>query len=97
MKPITRIQLMLMMFLLYFMWGAWYGQMSKYMLSSAFNGGKGATGAQVGNAYLAFSIATIAAPFFCGNDCGSVFCGPESHGDPEYFGRHRDVFRDADH
>lgn len=66
MKPITRIQLMLMMFLLYFMWGAWYGQMSKYMLSSAFNGGKGATGAQVGNAYLAFSIATIAAPFFVG-------------------------------
>ena len=57
---------MLMMFLLYFMWGAWYGQMSKYMLSSAFNGGKGATGAQVGNAYLAFSIATIAAPFFVG-------------------------------
>ena len=66
MKPITRIQLMLMMFLMYFMWGAWYGQMSKYMLSPAFNGGKGATGDQVGNAYLAFSIATIAAPFFVG-------------------------------
>ena len=66
MKPITRIQLMLMMFLLYFMWGAWYGQMSKYMLTPVAKGGLGATENQMGNAYLAFSIATIAAPFFVG-------------------------------
>lgn len=61
MKNTTRFQLMGMMFLLYFVWGAWYGQMSKYMFTSL-----GATGTQVGNAYAAFSIAMIIAPFFVG-------------------------------
>lgn len=56
-----RFQLMAMMFLLYFVWGAWYGQMSKYMFTQL-----GATGGQVGNAYAAFSIAMIIAPFFVG-------------------------------
>jgi nucleoside transporter len=62
MKTGTRIQLMVMMFLQYFMWGAWYGQMSKYLLSPEVR----ATGDQVGNAYMAFSIANIIAPFFVG-------------------------------
>jgi len=61
MKNSTRFQLMAMMFLLYFVWGAWYGQMSKYMFTEL-----GATGVQVGNAYAAFSIAMIIAPFFVG-------------------------------
>lgn len=61
MKLTTRIQLSLMMFLMFFMWGAWYGQMSKYMLTQL-----GATGDQVGNAYTAFSLAMIIAPFFVG-------------------------------
>jgi nucleoside transporter len=61
MKNTTRFQLMAMMFLLYFIWGSWYGQMSKYMFTAL-----GATGAQVGNAYAAFSIAMIIAPFFVG-------------------------------
>ncbi|HEV7383038.1 MAG TPA: nucleoside permease [Dyadobacter sp.] len=61
MKNTTRFQLMGMMFLLYFVWGAWYGQMSKYMFTSL-----SATGTQVGNAYAAFSIAMIIAPFFVG-------------------------------
>jgi nucleoside transporter len=61
MKNTTRFQLMAMMFLLYFIWGSWYGQMSKYMFT-ALN----ATGSQVGNAYAAFSIAQIIAPFFVG-------------------------------
>jgi nucleoside transporter len=61
MKNSTRFQLMAMMFLLYFIWGSWYGQMSKYM----FNELK-ATGGQVGSAYAAFSIAMIIAPFFVG-------------------------------
>lgn len=61
MKNSTRFQLMAMMFLLYFIWGSWYGQMSKYMFT-ALN----ATGGQVGNAYAAFSIAQIIAPFFVG-------------------------------
>ncbi|MFC3809852.1 nucleoside permease [Lacihabitans lacunae] len=57
----VKIQLMLMMFLMFFTWGAWYGQMSKYMLVTLH-----ANGDQVGNAYTAFSIATIIAPFFVG-------------------------------
>lgn len=61
MKNSTRFQLMAMMFLLYFIWGSWYGQMSKYMFTEL-----GATGVQVGNAYAAFSIAMIIAPFFVG-------------------------------
>lgn len=62
MKLSTRIQLMIMMFLQFFMWGAWYGQMSKYLLSPEVK----ATGDQVGNAYMAFSIANIVTPFFIG-------------------------------
>ncbi len=61
MKLTVRIQLMLMMFLMFVTWGSWYGQMSKYMLTQL-----GASGDQVGNAYTAFSIATLIAPFFVG-------------------------------
>ncbi|MFM1912940.1 MAG: hypothetical protein RIR51_778 [Bacteroidota bacterium] len=61
MKNQIRIQLMFMMFLLFFSWGSWYGQMSKYLLN-----GLGASGDQVGNAYLTFSIACIIAPFIIG-------------------------------
>ena len=49
MKNTTRFQLMAMMFLLYFIWGSWYGQMSKYMFNEL-----GATGVKVGSAYAAF-------------------------------------------
>ncbi|MEN9952893.1 MAG: hypothetical protein RLZZ520_1161 [Bacteroidota bacterium] len=61
MKSTIKIQLGVMMFMQFFVWGAWYGQMSKYMTDQL-----GATGAQVGSAYAAFSIAMIAAPFFVG-------------------------------
>jgi nucleoside transporter len=61
MSNLTRIKLMLMMFLQFFTWGAWYGQMSKYLFTQL-----NATGDQVGNAYTAFSIAMIVAPFFVG-------------------------------
>ncbi|MFD1143337.1 MFS transporter [Larkinella insperata] len=57
----TRIQLSMMMFLLYSVWGAWYGQMSKYLFNQL-----NATGDQVGNAYTAFSLAMLVAPFFVG-------------------------------
>jgi nucleoside transporter len=50
-----------MMFLQFVVWGAWYGQMSKYLFTQLQ-----ATGSQVGNAYSAFSIAMIIAPFFIG-------------------------------
>jgi nucleoside transporter len=61
MKLSIRVQLSLMMFLQFFVWGAWYGQMSKYLTNQLH-----ATGDQVGNAYAAFSIAMIVAPFFIG-------------------------------
>ena len=69
MKQSTRIQLMIMMFLQFFMWGAWYGQMGKYLASAAItgpNGQVGASGVQIGSAYTAFSLANILAPFFIG-------------------------------
>lgn len=52
---------MVMMFLQFFVWGAWYGQMSKYLFTQLH-----ATGNQVGNAYLAFSLAMVVSPFFVG-------------------------------
>ncbi len=58
MKLNVKIQLMLMMFLQFFVWGAWYGQMSVY-LGKQLN----ATGDQIGSAYLAFSIAMVISPF----------------------------------
>jgi len=57
----TRVKLSAMMFLQFFVWGAWYGQMSKYLLTQL-----NATGDQVGNAYAAFSLAMLIAPFFVG-------------------------------
>jgi len=61
MKLAVRLQLMGMMFLLFFTWGSWYGQMGKYLLTTLQ-----ASGDQVGNAYTAFSLATIISPFFVG-------------------------------
>lgn len=61
MNLLVRSQLSLMMFLQFFVWGAWYGQMSKYLTDQLH-----ATGDEVGHAYAAFSIAMIAAPFFIG-------------------------------
>lgn len=56
----TRIQLSIMMFLQFVIWGAWYGQLSKYLFAISF------TGAQVGNIYASFSIAMIISPFLVG-------------------------------
>src|SRR3954451_9648995 len=61
MKLTTRLQLSLMMFLEFFIWGAWYVTMSTYL-----NNVLHATGTQVGNAYSAMAIATIFSPFFIG-------------------------------
>lgn len=61
MNSFNQIRLSIMMFLQFFVWGAWYGQLGKYMTETL-----GASGEQVGNAYAAFSISMIAAPFFVG-------------------------------
>jgi nucleoside transporter len=61
MNASTKYKLMIMMFLQFFCWGAWYGQLGKYMFTQL-----NATGSDVGNAYMAFSIAVIISPFFIG-------------------------------
>ena len=61
MKSTTRIQLSVMMFLQFFIWGAWYVTMGTY-LDKVLK----ATGVQVGAAYSAMAIATIFSPIFVG-------------------------------
>ena len=49
MKMTIRVQLSLMMFLQFVVWGSWYGQLSKYLVAIGFDG------AQVGNVYSVFN------------------------------------------
>jgi len=57
----TRVKLSVMMFLQFFVWGAWYGQVTKYLETQLH-----ATGVQQGAAFSTFSIAMLVAPFFVG-------------------------------
>ncbi|HUQ96572.1 MAG TPA: nucleoside permease [Chitinophagaceae bacterium] len=61
MKQTTRLQLSVMMFLEFFIWGSWYVTMSTYLEKVL-----GANGLQIGAAYSALAIATIFSPFFVG-------------------------------
>lgn len=61
MKSAVRFRLCTMMFLNFFIWGAWYVTMGTYLKSI-----KGVTDVQVGIAYGTQSLGAIIAPFFIG-------------------------------
>ena len=61
MNSTTRVQLSAMMFLEFFIWGAWFVTLGTFLLTSL-----NTTGTQVGVAYLTQSIGAIVAPFIVG-------------------------------
>ncbi|WP_343700969.1 nucleoside permease [Chitinophaga sp.] len=61
MNTSIRLQLSFMMFLEYFIWGAWYVTVNTYMVTNLQ-----ATGQEVSYAYMALAIATMISPFIVG-------------------------------
>ncbi len=61
MTPTIRIKLSVMMFLEFFIWGAWFVTLGTYLLKNL-----NTTGTQVGTAFLTQSIGAIVAPFIIG-------------------------------
>lgn len=66
MNSSVRIRLFVMMFLEFFIWGAWFVTMGTYLLQSPGEGGLGATAVEVGIAFATQSIGAIVAPFIVG-------------------------------
>ncbi len=60
MKPVIRIQLSVMMFIQFFVWGAWAVTMGTYL------GKIGFSGAEIGTAYSTTAWAAVVSPFFIG-------------------------------
>ena len=57
----TRLKLSLMMFLEFFVWGAWFVTMGTFLATSLKS-----SGSQISLAYLTQSLGAIAAPFIIG-------------------------------
>lgn len=62
MKPRIRIELSTMMFIQFFVWGAWYVTMGNYIGKNGLN----FSGPAIGAAYSATSWAAVVSPFFIG-------------------------------
>jgi nucleoside transporter len=60
-SPATRFKLSLMMFLEFFIWGAWFVTMGTFLATNL-----SASGSQISLAYLTQSLGAIAAPFIIG-------------------------------
>ncbi|MET0416392.1 MAG: nucleoside permease [Actinoplanes sp.] len=60
-STVTRLKLSLMMFLEFFVWGAWFVTMATFLATSL-----SASGSQISLAYLTQSLGAIAAPFIIG-------------------------------
>src|SRR5215217_7439422 len=81
MKSTTRVQLSAMMFLNFFIWGAWYVTMGTY-LDKVLH----ASGVQIGAAYSAMAIATIISPFFVGMIADRFFAAQKLMGVLHFIG-----------
>lgn len=66
MNSSVRFRLSAMMFLEFFIWGAWFVTMGTYLLDPLGQGGLGVNGLQVSEAFLSQSIGAIIAPFIVG-------------------------------
>lgn len=75
MKLKTGILLSLMMFLQYYIWGAWYVTMGTYMGTVLKS-----SGGEIGLAYSAGAIATIISPFFVGMIADKFFAAQKIMG-----------------
>ena len=64
-----------MMFLQYFIWGAWYVTAGTYMAQKLFS-----SGTEIGNAYSAFAFAAIISPFFVGSIADRYFSAQNAMG-----------------
>ena len=66
MSGFIRLRLSIMMFLQFFIWGAWFVTMGTYLGTMVIDGVNVFTPADIGQAYSTFALAAIISPLFIG-------------------------------